>query len=130
MLHSWTVLPTGQIQLAASTTALAAPAEDRSSHQHTLEPGQANGTAQRLIRQDCLDRCADDEALPGDDEDFVAGEGVAEALRVIESGGRLIDTQVTGDATLPLCIRLRISATFSLTRHAQVECSRTSLLLC
>ena len=36
----------------------------------------------------------DDEALPGDDEDFVAGEGVAEALRTLESGGKLIDTQV------------------------------------
>lgn len=38
--------------------------------------------------------CTDDEALPGDDEDFVAGEGVAKALRVLESGGRLVDTQV------------------------------------
>lgn len=36
----------------------------------------------------------DDEALPGDDEDFVAGEGVAEALRTLESGGKLIDMQV------------------------------------
>ncbi len=37
---------------------------------------------------------ADDEALPGDDAEFTAGEGVAEALAVLESGGRLVDDKV------------------------------------
>jgi hypothetical protein len=44
---------------------------------------------------------AEDEALPGDNEPFVAGEGVEEALRVVESGGQLPEQEVNLHAIQP-----------------------------